>query len=134
MIYALDTNIISYILNGNAVLEKKLNAVISSGNNKIVIPLIVYYEARRGLLDNRAVRKMRSFDKLCVRLNVDSLTAADMDTAAVIYDNKKRAGTLIEDDDILIAAQCVTNKYILVTNNVKHFDGIDGLNFENWIA
>jgi predicted nucleic acid-binding protein len=39
MIYALDTNIISYILNGNAALGEKINNALKSGS-KIVIPLI----------------------------------------------------------------------------------------------
>ncbi|MDR1061510.1 MAG: PIN domain-containing protein [Clostridiales bacterium] len=132
MIYALDTNIISYILNGNAALDERLNAVTKSGN-KVVIPLMVYYEARRGLLNNNAINKMRVFEKLCAKLNVNNLTTSDMNTAAAIYDKHKRAGTPIDDSDILIAAQCINNDYTLVTNNVKHFNNIDGLTFENWI-
>ncbi len=30
-------------------------------------------------------------------------------------------GELIEDADIFIAAMCLKNDYVLVTNNVKHF-------------
>jgi predicted nucleic acid-binding protein len=36
--------------------------------------------------------------------------------------------------DILVAAQAVTRGYTLVTNNVKHFEGIDGLVIENWVT
>ena len=41
MTYALDTNIISYVLNGNATLAKKLGDVTESGG-KVVIPLMTY--------------------------------------------------------------------------------------------
>jgi predicted nucleic acid-binding protein len=132
MIYALDTNIISYILNGNADIDAKLTAVTKSGN-KVVIPLMVYYEARRGLLANNATNKMRIFEKLCARLNINNLTKTDMDTAAGIYAERKRRGTPIDDGDLLIAAQCATNGYTLITNNVKHFKDVDGLIYENWI-
>jgi len=132
MIYALDTNIISYILNGNIILGEKLNAVIKTGN-KIIIPLMVYYEARRGLLANNAVRKLQSFDKLCGKLKINSLTEADMNTAADIYVKRKHAGMPIDDADLLIAAQCVTNSYTLITNNVKHFENIDDLEYINWV-
>ena len=94
MIYALDTNIISYILNGNAALDERLNSVTKSGD-KVVIPLMVYYEARRGLLNNNATNKMRIFEKLCARLKVNNLTTSDMNIAADIYDKHKRAGTPI---------------------------------------
>ena len=131
MIYALDTNIISYILNGNTTLDKKLADVISSGA-EIIIPLMVYYEARRGLLANNSIKKLRIFEKLCSRLNINSLTKADMNTAADIYAQRKRTGKMIDDGDLIIAAQCVTNNYTLITNNEKHFKDIDGLNIENW--
>ena len=96
------------------------------------MPLIVYYEARRGLLASNATNKMRVFNKLCARLNINSLTIADMNTAASIYAERKRRGAPINDADLLIAAQCVTNGYTLVTNNIKHFDGIQGLRLVNW--
>ena len=133
MIYALDTNIISYILNGNTALDEKLAGAMHSGV-KIIIPLMVYYEARRGLMANNAVNKLRSFDKLCARLDITGLTKADMNTAADIYATRKRTGTVIDDGDLLIAAQCVTHHYTLVTNNVKHFQKIDGLRVENWLG
>ena len=132
MNYALDTNIISYILNGNTALDKNINAVVSSGN-KVIMPLMVYYEARRGLLANNAVNKLRVFDKLCARLSIKFLTQTDMNKAADIYAKRKRTGAMIDDGDLLIAAQCVTNNYTLITNNEKHFKDIDGLKIDNWL-
>ena len=132
MTYALDTNIISYILNGNTALNDKINDVTRS-DSKVVIPLMVYYEARRGLSANNATSKLRTFDKLCSKLKINNLTVSDMNIAADIYVKHKRTGTLIDDGDLLIAAQCVNNNYTLITNNVKHFKNIDGLNIENWL-
>jgi predicted nucleic acid-binding protein len=34
---------------------------------------------------------------------------------------------------ILIAAYCIQNNYILVSNNVKHFNNIGNLRVENWV-
>jgi predicted nucleic acid-binding protein len=59
-----------------------------------------------------------------------SLTA--WEAAAEIYGYTRKAGNSIEDTDILLAAFCIVNNYTLVTNNEKHFKGIDGLIFENW--
>ena len=132
MIYALDTNIISYILGGNVGIDAKLTAAVTSGI-KVIIPLMVYYEVRRGLLANNATNKMRVFNKLCARLNIHSLTVTDMNTAASIYAKRKIHGMPIDDADLLIAAQCVTNGYTLVTNNVKHFNGINDLQLVNWV-
>ena len=132
MIYALDTNIISYVLNGNTAIAEKLTAVTKAGN-KVIIPLLAYHGVRRGLLNDNAVKKMGLFDRLCSRLNVDGLTAKDMDAAAAIYDRRKRIGAIVDDADILIAAQCINNNCTLITNNVRHFKNSDGLIYENWM-
>jgi len=132
MIFALDTNIISYVLNGNSTLAGKLESVTKSGDN-VVIPLMVYYEAKRGLLANNATAKMQVFDKLCLRISVYDLTVYDMNTAATIYADRKRKGRMIDDSDLLIAAQCVTQGYTLVTHNTKHFEDIDGLQVVDWV-
>jgi predicted nucleic acid-binding protein len=131
MIYALDTNIISYVLNGDNSLAEKIEAVTQSGT-KVIMPLMVYYEAKRGLLAKNATAKMREFDKLCTRLGIFDLTVADINIAASIYTDRKRKGKLIDDSDLLIAAQCVTNGYSLVTHNIRHFEDIDGLEVVDW--
>jgi len=131
MTYALDSNIISQLLRDNDCVYTRYFDALSQGNEG-VIPLIVYYEVRRGLKANDANRKMRSFEKLCLELGVPELTQEDMNTAADIYAERKRLGSPIEDTDLLIASQCQTRGYILVTNNTKHFAGIRGLSFVDW--
>ena len=55
-----------------------------------------------------------------------------MDVAANIYAERKAVGRLVDDGDLLIAAQCINNGYILVTNNAKHFHDIFGLEIIDW--
>ncbi|MCL2018735.1 MAG: type II toxin-antitoxin system VapC family toxin [Oscillospiraceae bacterium] len=131
MIYALDTNIISYILRGDKNLKERLRQEEKKGNRS-VIPLMVYYEVKRGLLASGATIKMQSFEDLCAVWGIHDLTKADMNTAAAIYADRKRKGTPIYDSDLLIAAQCSANGYTLVTHNTKHFEGIDGLTIVDW--
>lgn len=45
---------------------------------------------------------------------------------------KRKKGELIEDADLLIAATCIVNDLVLITNNRKHFSRIEGLDIENW--
>ena len=48
--------------------------------------------------------------------------------------NRLRAlGTPIEDFDLLIAASACVRDLILVTDNVKHFQNVAGLEIENWV-
>ena len=131
MIYALDTNIISYLMRGDKkVTARWLNE--RKQGNKSIIPIIAYYEAKRGLLAVNATKKLKDFEELCFALGVSDFSRDDADTAIRIYAELKRKGRMSEDSDILIAAQAMSRGYTLVTNNIKHFKEIDGLIFENW--
>ena len=118
------------MLRDNDVVYSRYFDALAQGNT-CVIPLMVYYEVKRGLKAKDATRKMRSFEDICIALGITDLTAADMDTAADIYAERRRKGT-IDDSDLLIAAQCLTRGYTLITNNTRHSDGIDGLLIEDW--
>jgi len=132
MTYALDTNIISYLLRGDEAVTRRWRHERTQGN-KSIIPILSYYEAKRGLVAAGAATKLKAFVKVCAALTVDALNIKDVDTASNIYASLKKQGKPIEDADLLIAAQAVTRGYTLVTNNTKHFEGIDGLIIENWV-
>ena len=131
MIYALDTNIISYILRDDKGVKQRWRQEEITGNRS-VIPLVVYYEVQRGLLANGATVKLRSFERLCRTFGIYNLTKTDMNTAAAIYADRKCRGRPMSDTDLLIAAQCVAHGYTLITNNMRHFEGIKGLQLVNW--
>ena len=131
MIYALDTNIISYLLRGNTGVTQRWRWERTQGNPS-VIPIIVYYEAKRGLISANAKNKLDAFKRICEALGVTCLTIGDVDTASRIYFECKKLGCPIEDTDLLIAAQALSRGYTLVTNNIKHFERIDGLQLVNW--
>lgn len=44
----------------------------------------------------------------------------------------QKAGTPIDDFDLLIGVTSVTHKLIMVTNNTSHFKGIIGIKLEDW--
>ena len=129
--YAVDTNIISFMLRGDKKLQTKVLQEVSGGND-VIIPPIVYYEIKRGLIDYHAPAKLAAFEKLCGMLGAVDMDTKTLDIAAGIYAALKKVGKLIEDSDILIAASCIAHGYTLVTNNTKHFTGITGLNLEDW--
>ncbi len=44
----------------------------------------------------------------------------------------QKAGTPIDDFDLLIGATAITHKLIMVTNNTNHFKRIHGIKLEDW--
>ena len=45
----------------------------------------------------------------------------------------EKAGKIINHTDLQIAAITMSNKYILITGNIRHFKRISNLRVENWI-
>lgn len=52
---------------------------------------------------------------------------------AIIKTQLRSSGILIDEFDLLIAATALSGDYVLVTDNVKHFQRITDLKIENWI-
>jgi predicted nucleic acid-binding protein len=129
--YALDSNIVSYILKKNAGVSSRLQEEINKGNS-IIIPPTVYYEVTRGLSYINATAKMQIFAALCSG-GIGILHKTIFDRAIPIYCDLRKKGVVVDDNDILIAAFCQTYDLTLVTNNTKHFAGIHNLLTENWV-
>ncbi len=59
------------------------------------------------------------------------------DTDAVefglIKKDLEKKGKLIGPMDLLISAQAKSKNLILVTNNIKEFERVEGLKLENWV-
>ena len=52
---------------------------------------------------------------------------------AIIKTRLRSQGIMIDEFDLMIAATAWAGDYILVTDNVKHFQRIKDLRMENWI-
>ena len=131
MQYMLDTNIISYIAEGNNNVIDNLSKCMLAGND-IAISTVAYYEVKRGLLYNNSVRKMNAFLKCVKQIDVIPITNDISECAAEIYAYLRQEGKLIEDSDIFIGATALVNNAIIVTNNEEHLGRIRGLRIENW--
>ena len=132
MIYAIDTNIVSYFIREDENIISRFRAALAAGHS-IIIPPVTYYEIRRGFKHKDAPKKEKAFDRMCTMFPIGEMSLSAWEQAADIYGKTRRAGNPVEDTDIINAAYCIVNGYTLVTNNEKHFDGIDDLIFENWI-
>ena len=130
-IYSLDSNIISFYLKGNNNVIKNIEKAINE-NHTITITPISYYEVKRGLLLINATKQLQRFMELCNLFPAGKFDDNLLEDAIKIYVDERKAKRNTEDADIFIAAFCMKNGYILVTDNVKHFQKIKGLMAVNW--
>jgi len=102
--------------------------------DEIVIPPIVYYEVKRGLLYKKAYKQLEEFKEFCNSLVlIDNINFETIEKASELYDSLRNGGQIIDECDIFIAAFCLVEHYTLVTNNTKHFEKIKDLDLENWL-
>ena len=133
MIYALDSNIISSVINADTDTINRYLKIRQE--NEFIIPPIVYYEIERGLLAKNLLVKRRNFIELCKNIEIGEFNFYVWQKAAQIYAILSKQGKPIGnkfDGDVFIAAYCIVNGYTLITSNKEHFSRIDELKFIDW--
>ncbi len=129
MVYALDTNIISYYMRREGDVVPRLQALPPA---QLALPSVVVLEVRFGLLRKGLRVALAAFDELsanCGQLDFDAEAA---DHAARIRLQLESAGTPIGLADLLIAATARRHGCTLVTHNTREFSRVPGLLLEDW--
>ena len=127
----IDTDILSMFLRGNPKLKVNIETYLSQFQT-IHISILTYYEIMSGLRHKNAKRQLESFWEFCGNVSIIPISQESADESANIYAKLKKTGKIIDDIDILIAGICLENRFVLVTNNKKHFSRIKNLKIENW--
>lgn len=128
-----DTDTLSAIMRQDSTALSVARQYLSV-HESLTISIITRFEILRGLMAKNATSRVLAFNATCAAMDVLPLNDAIIVRAASIYGQLHRAGNLIGDADILIAATCLENAHALATNNTAHFSRITGLVVENWLA
>lgn len=128
----LDTNLCVRVLRKKpAVLRDKFNAEGSS----LSISTIVLYELLYGAAKSaRPVDNRKEVEAFAERLRVLEFDAEAALHAGEIRADLERGGNLIGGYDLLIAGHARSRGLIVVTNNLREFERVDGLRCEDWEA
>lgn len=127
----LDTNIITAFMKNDSAVVRKISDYLEVFD-ALTINIISYYEILRGLKDLGKADKLRKFEEFMQENELISIRKETVQKAAEIYAYLKKGGVLIEDADILIASIALVEDLVLVTDNIRHFERIKGLEIENW--
>ena len=133
MKYALDTNVIFRYLKNESLSVQNIDDALAK-NRKLYIPQIVDYEVRRGfkLMRQPSHRKELVYELLTQRCPVVEINTIVWEQAIDVYKELYRKGFTVGELDILISAFCLVHDLVLVTNNAKDFENIDGLTIVDW--
>lgn len=131
MRYLLDTNICIYLINGDKSLKERVKeiGVYSLGVSNATLAEL-YFGACNSEFTNENLQNIADF-KRNLTAYPDSGESAEL--FGKIKAELKNSGKMIEDFDILIASIAMASDCVLVTNNLRHFERIEGLHAENWV-
>ena len=127
----IDTDILSMFFKGNKKVKQNFKAYLDE-YSEINFSIITYYEILSGLKHRDANKQMDLFMEFASQNNIIPLTTESTKISAKTYADLRKKGTPIDDIDLLIAGVALENDFIMVTNNISHFERINVLQIENW--
>jgi tRNA(fMet)-specific endonuclease VapC len=129
--FLLDTNSCVYLMNRTR--PKLEERVVRHDADDFAISIITAAELTYGI--EKSQHRQRNAEKLA-RLRSEFITVAFDEDAVAHYGriraDLERRGTPIGPLDQLIAAHALSLDLTLITNNVREFERVRGLRFENW--
>ncbi len=131
MTYMLDTNICIYVMKNRP--ERVLERFRKELDRGICISSITLAELEYGMKhSSNPVKNEQSLLKFLLPLSILPFGQAAASAYGEIRAYLQRKGTPIGPLDMLIAAHARAENMILVTNNVREFERVPGLELENW--
>lgn len=130
--YLLDTNTVVYSLKGSSAVEENLQHHFNDPMSISVITLMeLYYGAYKSHRVTGNLAKLRTLENA---LEVIPPGKESADIFGSLKARLEKSDSRLDDFDLVIAATALAHNLILVTNNVKHFQRIEGLELTNWMA
>jgi tRNA(fMet)-specific endonuclease VapC len=131
MSLVIDSDILIYFLKGQTEIVSKLS---SYPLEAIFTTRINYAELLYGAYKSSKIEQ--NLGKITSFLDLLPILEFDQKASAIFAEDKARLthhGNLIPDMDLMIASITKAHAFSLVTNNLKHFEGIENLKLERWL-
>ncbi len=131
MLYLLDTDICSYIM--KLYPESTFYRFQITHPEDIIISAVTYAELMFGAVRSGSTRINAEVIRDFMRhLTCHAWDVSAADHYSVLRTELERKGTPIGNMDMMIAAHALALNATVVTNNIRHYDRIEGLRVENW--
>lgn len=130
--YLLDTNICIYVIKKKPV--DVLKTLKTKSKKDIYVSSITIAELEYGVAKSQFPEKNKiALIEFLSIFNILPFDDADAAEFGMIKTDLEKKGRIIGPMDLLIAGQAKSKKLILVTNNIKEFERVEGLKIENWV-
>lgn len=128
--YLLDTDTIIFSLKGHPEVEKNLRVHFYDPIKTTVITLMeLYYGAYKSEKVASNLAKIKTLEH---SLEVVSPGIESAEIFGLLKAELQKEGSPLDDFDLIIASCALAYNLVLVTNNTKHFQRLQGLKLTNW--
>lgn len=135
MLVLLDTNICVYLINRRPGFERVLRRVSDRSIGEICISAITVAELRFGVAKSaRGNANAIALDEFLSRFELLDYPVEASVSYGKIRTELERAGTLIGNNDLLIASHALAIKANVVTANISEFQRVKGLKVLDWLS
>ena len=128
--YLLDTDIVVFLLRNQKGIAQRLSAI---NPKDVYISEVTVAELEYGNYCSGRYEE----NKLILNQFLSFINVIPFSEAISLYAKERhrlrKAGQSIEDFDLLIGCTSVSKGLVMVTNNVKHYSRIEGIQIEKWI-
>ena len=129
--YLLDTDTCIYVHRNRP--PQVLRRFQKLREGEAVISVITFGELLYGAAKStKRIEALQALEELKRLLHVLPMDEAVADAYGVVRADLESRGELIGNNDLWIAAQSLSAKLILVTNNEREFSRVKGLRIQNW--
>jgi tRNA(fMet)-specific endonuclease VapC len=130
--YLLDTNIVIYVIKHR---PPEVREVFNRHHGRMAISAVTLAELLHGAEKSADVpRNLRVVEDFCSRLDVLPYGVKAAQHYGSIRATLERRGQPIGVNDLHIAAHARSEGLVLVSNNLREFDRVEGLLTENWLV
>jgi len=128
--FLLDTDTVIYSMKGKDAVQKNL---LLHFNDPIMLSTVtlmeLYYGAHKSQKVTSNIAKIKSLEQSLEIIHIGTESA---EIFGMLKAQLEVNGTILDDFDLILASCALSRNLTLVTNNLKHFQRIDGLKLANW--
>lgn len=130
--YLLDTNVLIDFLRGNQIVIRNM---VDAGFDHCHVSVVSYYELYYGAYNagNKidVEREVARVDKLRSKFDIIPLPEK-ADNYGKIKVHLRKLGRPVDEFDMIIGSQALTEGMVVVTDNTKHFKDMEEIQVVNW--
>ncbi|MBW2037451.1 MAG: type II toxin-antitoxin system VapC family toxin [Deltaproteobacteria bacterium] len=128
--YLLDTDTIIYTLKGHSAVIRNLHEHIHDPIKISTVTLMeLYYGAYKSQKVESNLAKIKTLEN---SMDIIPLGKESAELFGIFKAKLEMRGTPLDDFDLTLASCALAYNLALVTNNIKHFERIEGLKITSW--